>query len=436
MKRIRNDEDEEYVKVEVVTGEGVTLKLTLSQTATVLTVKQAVERKEGILSRDACMFVNDEARADELADHETLGSLSNQGKGAALVMSLLVAKADAQEVVPALPAEPDMVLGDGEPGRDDGQVNDPRGVAFVPSHPNWLVVTEFDGHRIKIVDTFKSELICELGNEQEEDAEQEYDERGEDDRYRGDGEGEFSSPWGVAVTSDSSFVLVADYSNQRVQVLRLVVSADEETVDLQFVRYIGGAHGRRTEDDKLHDRCGSGEGDLDNPSSVALLLQEGQDTVLVTEMNNNRISQFKLDGTFVRIFAGTVIEGSGDGELDGPCDITVMDALGEVAVADTFNHRIQVFESDGQYKRQFGSEGKDADGQFSFPSGVASDAHGNMLVTDDTTRLQVFSPEGKHLCTRRDLGLCEGDYKGVAWSATGGLVVGNAPEMQVLLWGT
>jgi hypothetical protein len=47
-----------------------------------------------------------------------------------------------------------MVLGDGEPGRDDGQVNDPRGVAFVPDHPNWLVVAEFDGHRIKIIDTW------------------------------------------------------------------------------------------------------------------------------------------------------------------------------------------------------------------------------------------------------------------------------------------
>jgi hypothetical protein len=46
----------------------------------------------------------------------------------------------------------------------------------------------------------------------------------------------------------------------------------------------------------------------------------------------------------------------------------------------------------------------EADGQFYHPSALASDAHGNLLVLDFVTdRLQVFSPEGKHLCTRNNL---------------------------------
>jgi hypothetical protein len=36
---------------------------------------------------------------------------------------------------------------------------------------------------------------------------------------------------------------------------------------------------------------------------------------------------------------------------------------------------------------------------------LASDVPGNLLVVDDTKRLQVFRPKGEHLCTRSDLGL-------------------------------
>jgi hypothetical protein len=52
---------------------------------------------------------------------------------------------------------------------------------------------------------------------------------------------------------------------------------------------------------------------------------------------------------------------------------------------------------------------------------LASDAHGNLLVVDEANRLQVFNHEGKHLCTRSDLGLraSTDSTKGIAWS-TGG----------------
>jgi hypothetical protein len=41
----------------------------------------------------------------------------------------------------------------------------------------------------------------------------------------------------------------------------------------------------------------------------------------------------------------------------------VLGSSGEVAVADCMNHRVQIFDSEGNYKRQFGTEGKEADGQ-------------------------------------------------------------------------
>jgi hypothetical protein len=56
-------------------------------------------------------------------------------------------------------------------------------------------------------------------------------------------------------------------------------------------------------------------------------------------------------------------------------------------------------------------------------------------VLDDANRLQVFSPEGKHLCTRNDLGLNPHDTnKGVAWSAAGDLALANGETDTVLVW--
>jgi hypothetical protein len=72
--------------------------------------------------------------------------------------------------------------------------------------------------------------------------------------------------------------------------------------------------------------------------------------------------------------------------------------LGEVAVADCENHRVQVFNSEGNYKQQCGIEGKEEDSQFDLPTSLASDAHDNLLVVDCTNRLPVFEPAA---CLRR-----------------------------------
>jgi tripartite motif-containing protein 2/3 len=258
------------------------------------------------------------------------------------------------------------------------------------------------GCRIKISNIRTGALVCKFGTQ-------------------GSGEGQLYCPIGVAVTSDSSFVIVADYMNHRVQVLRLVVGADGISAHLEFVRSLGSGEGRV-------------DGKLDSPFGVALLQSNGgqQETVLVTETNNHRVSQFALDGTFIGIFAGTGEKGSGDGEFKTPEGITVLGSSGEVAVADRNNHRVQIFDSEGKYKRQFGTEGKE-DGQLYRPASLASDAHGNLLVVDETNRLQVFDHEGKHLCTRSDLGLHTSE-KGIAWSTGGEIAVANGNTHKVRVW--
>jgi DNA-binding beta-propeller fold protein YncE len=390
------------IHLEVTTGEGTTVKLQLPPTATVLMVKQEVESELGIRPREAIVFSGNKAHFNKLQDEETLDGLL-VGEEAKLELLLLVEQADAQQVVPELSAEPSMVLGD--ESSEGSFMKLPHGAAFIAAHPDWLVTTELSGHRIKISNIRTGALVCKFGE-------------------HGTGEGHFNYPVGVAVTSDSSFVIVADWMNHRVQVLRLVVGADGISAHLEFVRSLGGVQG-------------SAEGQLNSPLGVALLQSNGgqQETVLVTEEDNHRVSQFALDGTFVGIFAGTGEEGSGDGDFNFPQGITVLGSSGEVAVADCDNDRVQIFDSEGNYKRQFGTQGKEEDGQFNFPAGLASDAHGNLLVVGSTNRLQVFSPKGKHLCTRSDLGLQErGSTKAIAWSGGGEIAVVDGKVRRAFVW--
>jgi hypothetical protein len=262
----------------VTTGEGATVKLQLPPTATVLMVKQEVESELGIRPREAIVFSSNKAHSEKLQDKETLDSLL-VGEEAKLELLLLVEQADAQQVVPELAAEPSLVLGDGTRGdRNTWPAPCFIGAAFIAAHPDWLVTAErsVNGHRIKISNIRTGALVCK------------FDEQGH-------GEGQFRFPTGVAVTSDSSFVIVADLISH-VQVLRLVVGADGISAHLEFVRSLGSGQGRA-------------DGKLGSPFGVALFQSNGgqQETVLVTEHGNNRVSQFALDGTgtFVGIFAGT-----------------------------------------------------------------------------------------------------------------------------------
>jgi hypothetical protein len=72
----------------------------------------------------------------------------------------------------------------------------------------------------------------------------------------------------------------------------------------------------------------------------------------VVESRNNRVVQLAIDGTFVRVFCGKECafrhsgsrSKSADGEFKHPQGIAVLPS-GEVAVADSFDHRVQMFDS-------------------------------------------------------------------------------------------
>ncbi len=89
--------------------------------------------------------------------------------------------------------------------------------------------------------------------------------------------------------------------------------------------------------------------------------------------------------------------GSGAGELGEPRGIAV-DRQGRLYVADTKNSRIEVFEPDGRFVRQFGSKGA-GPGEFNEPCGIAVDADGDIWVADTwNARIARFSAvDGKFM---------------------------------------
>lgn len=125
---------------------------------------------------------------------------------------------------------------------------------------------------------------------------------------------------------------------------------------------------------------GTGEGELLQPRGVAVA-PDG--SVYVADAGNHRIQQFSPGGEFLRSWGG--FGGDTDpqpGTFNDPWGVTV-DAEGRVYVADTWNHRIQVFTARGEYVDSFGTFGQ-AETSFGFwgPRDVAVDTNGQLYLTD------------------------------------------------------
>ena len=63
--------------------------------------------------------------------------------------------------------------------------------------------------------------------------------------------------------------------------------------------------------------------------------------------------------------------GSGDGQFNNPRDITANST--HLFVSDSLNHRVQIFDIDGNHVKTFGSSG-DGNGKFNQPRGSAANS--------------------------------------------------------------
>ena len=119
---------------------------------------------------------------------------------------------------------------------------------------------------------------------------------------------------------------------------------------------------------------GTGPGEFNRPEGVAV---DAQDRIYVADSCNHRIQVFDREGQFLRAFGRP---GSGRGELGYPYDVCV-DAAGRVYVCEFGNSRIQVFDANGTSLEIIGGPGAEP-GQFNNPWGLALDSHENLYVAD------------------------------------------------------
>ena len=132
-------------------------------------------------------------------------------------------------------------------------------------------------------------------------------------------------------------------------------------------------------------QAGSGEGMFKFPYGVAV---SDRDEILVADSNNHRLQVFDSNGTFLRFF-GQI--GENAGEFKYPIAIAINKDR-NIFVADSNNHRIQIFSWKGRHLGSFGGKGS-LDSQLLNPWGLSLDSTGNIIVADTGTKLiKIFTP--------------------------------------------
>jgi DNA-binding beta-propeller fold protein YncE len=184
------------------------------------------------------------------------------------------------------------------------------------------------------------------------------------------GDSRFSDPFGVAIAPDGT-VYVSDAGDA--PAIR-AISRDGS------VRTIAGST----------RGFADGEGPaarFDTPSAIAI---DAHGTLFVADTGNNAIRRIDPNGVVTTV-AGDTVRGYRDGpgpsaRFDGPVGVAI-DRDGRIIVADTYNDRIRVVETEGMVRTLAGGDPGFADGpgesaRFQTPCAVAVDASGTIHVAD------------------------------------------------------
>lgn len=114
-------------------------------------------------------------------------------------------------------------------------------------------------------------------------------------------------------------------------------------------------------------------------------------SVFVADAGLRKVVAFDADGKVRAVFGG-------EGELVNPTDAALSPDGSRLFVADSKAHRIVVYDSKTARRLStFGTRGQ-GEGEFSFPTSLAFDMDGNLLVVDQiNARVQVLTEDGQYL---------------------------------------
>jgi len=244
----------------------------------------------------------------------------------------------------------------------------------------------------------------------------------------GTGNGQFGQAWGVKFDASGN-IWVADDGCSRVE---------EWNSSGTYLMAIGtgyqGAGGSICTN-------GTGNGQMNTPTGLAI---DASGNIWVAEWYNNRVQEFNSSGTFLLAIgsgyngvSGTKTHsGSGNGQLNVPLDVA-FDLSGNVWVADSYNNRVQEFNSSGTFLLAIGTgyngvsgtktNSGGGNGQLNNPQGLAFDASGNIWVADgNNCRAEEFNSSGTYLSQFGSCGTGNGQFEnpiGIAFDASGNLWV-------------
>ncbi|MFQ5946834.1 MAG: 6-bladed beta-propeller, partial [Anaerolineae bacterium] len=174
---------------------------------------------------------------------------------------------------------------------------------------------------------------------------------------------------------------------------------------------------------------GQSEGEFNQPRDLDF---DTEGNLYIADSLNHRIQVFDPDGGFIREWGGA---GSGPGEFTEPWGVAVDREAGRIYVADTWNHRVQVFTLLGRFINAWGfhNDSRDVAGAdplgFFGPRDVAVDANGDVWVTDTgNKRLVKFAPDGTPLGQWGGGGPAAGEFQepvGIALDESGRIYVAD-----------
>ncbi|KAI6658872.1 Serine/threonine-protein kinase PknD [Oopsacas minuta] len=211
------------------------------------------------------------------------------------------------------------------------KMNNPIGICI---SQNKVFVTQYNGHCINKYE-LEGKLIKSVGS-------------------YGDGEAQFSFPYGLDVSDRNSNVYVCDFYNNRVQIL---------TQELKFHSMLGIDLFRYPRDVKVT-----------------------RDRVLVLDRNDPCMFVFNSD----HVLTNRLIT-KGDGkQTNNPIRFDI-DRDYNIIMSDNNNHCVYMFNEEGEQIHKFGKEGQGI-GEFDCPYGIALDNTGHIIVVCEkkTNCLQFF----------------------------------------------